>query len=317
MGRIFSNSSIQIVVILMLIQAFVPTVWGDPIPTSYNSSGMIIPFQDSNITFEREIVNITIGHTVTQGIHSLAFINCTFYLRNSEDKLRNMPLAFPSQWDGGPYIYIDGGEIPESSQTFVLKPMDYTENNIRFYNQYGIKTLNLSEINTSFSKEGWDYLTLFNMSMEPNEKKTVNIQYNDVLGTGDGPFEFRYLMTTGSYWNQPIDIEVNLLIDPEVKNADIEPGTERFGGKIHTILPTPDKIDVDDGLFRAHWNYTAIPDEDIVVQYSLRKKPGWNVPDDISVENGNAGAISKIGEYAPYIIGLLIIFATFNYLRRR
>lgn len=300
----------------MLALVSVPSVRGDPVPASYNSGGMMLPFQDSNITFEREVVNISIGHGVTQGIHSFAAVNCTFDFTNPDDKGRNISLAFPSQWDGSPYIYVDGDEIPETSQILVLKPADYTPENIQYYNQYGIKTLALNETSTNFSTEGWDYLTLFNMSMGPNEEKTVFIRYNDVLGTGDGPFEFRYLMTTGSYWNRPIDIEVNLLIDPEVRNADIEPGTERFGGKVHAILPIPDEVDVDDSLFKAHWNYTAIPDEDIVVEYSLSEKHGWNVPPGVSYKKEEDGNFSKIPD-TPYFFGVLLIFAVYNYLKRR
>ncbi|MCD4694875.1 MAG: hypothetical protein K8S16_01440 [Bacteroidales bacterium] len=317
MGRILSNPGLQIVVILMFIQTLVPVVWADPVPTSYNSCGMVIPSQYNDIIFNKEIVNTTISHPVTQGIHSIALVDCTFIFINPENQGRNISLAFPSQKDGRPDIYIDGFEIPVTSQTLVLKPVDYTLENIGFFNQYGIKTLNLNETNINLSIDGWDYLTLFNMSMGPYEGKNVIIQYNDVLGIGDGPFEFKYLMTTGSYWNQTIDIEVNVIIDPEVRDEDIESGIEMSGGKIHTILPTPDKIEVEDNILNIHWNYTAIPDEDIVVQYSLKEQRGWDIPYDISDEY-EKNEFKKINKYAIYLIGALLVFGiSFTYLKKR
>ena len=257
----------------MIFLFFLPLANADPVPSSFNASGVVFPLRDTPIKLINENLTVMVSHRITEGIHATAFVNCSLTFENPTDDKKTVILVFPFSWDNIPIF-----EDNISGIGIALKKRDY-EMKSKVFSQYGIKVYKIDELFEKELPEGWDYLALYNLTLKPKETKTIILEYDDVLGLGLGPHEFKYLLSTVRFWNSTPNIDVHVYIDPNIANIDIMPEYKNIkSGKILEIKPKPDKIEVVDGnTLHIYWHNTT---QDVVVKYKLKAGDKWDYPLD-------------------------------------
>jgi len=270
MGRLWRYTSLWIVI----FSFFLPLAYADPVPSwlvysSSNASGVVFPLRDTPIKLINEDLTITIYHTGTfVYISAEAFVNCSLTFENPTDDKKTVILVFPFSWDNHPIC----SNI--SRIGIALKKKDY-EMRSKVLSRYGISQYGeVYKIDELFEKElpeGWDYLALYNLTLEPKETKTIVIHYNDILGLGLGPHEFKYLLSTVKFWNSTPNISVHVYIDPNIRGMPVP----EYIIEIKEIKPKPGKVEVEGNILHIYWHNTM---QDIVVKYKLKAGDRWKYP---------------------------------------